>query len=34
MQEARDIDGIAGVHLMGPGQHQAIIEAVRLAGMM
>jgi methylenetetrahydrofolate reductase (NADPH) len=34
MQEARDIDGIAGVHLMAPGQHQAIIEAVRLAGMM
>jgi methylenetetrahydrofolate reductase (NADPH) len=34
IQEARDIDGIAGVHLMAPGQHQAIIEAVRLAGMM
>lgn len=34
MQQARDIDGIAGVHLMAPGQHQAIVEAVRLAGML
>lgn len=34
IQEVRDIDGVAGVHLMAPGQHQAIIEAVRLAGMM
>jgi methylenetetrahydrofolate reductase (NADPH) len=34
IQDARDIDGIAGVHLMAPGQHQAIIEAVRLAGIM
>lgn len=34
MQEARDIDGIAGVHLMAPGQHQAIAETVRLAGMV
>lgn len=31
IREARDMDGIAGVHLMAPGQHQAIIEAVRLS---
>lgn len=34
IEQARDIDGIAGVHLMAPGQHQAIIEAVRLSGML
>lgn len=34
MQQARDIDGVAGVHLMAPGQHQAIIEAVKLAGLV
>lgn len=28
---AREIDGIAGVHLMAPGQHRAIVEAVRLS---
>lgn len=34
MQQARDIDGVAGVHLMAPGQHQSIIEAVKLAGVV
>jgi methylenetetrahydrofolate reductase (NADPH) len=34
IQQARDINGVAGVHLMAPGQHQAIVEAVRLAGLV
>lgn len=34
MQQAREIDGVAGVHLMAPGQHQAIVEAVKLAGLI
>ncbi|MEX2494504.1 MAG: methylenetetrahydrofolate reductase [Woeseia sp.] len=34
IQQAREIDGIAGVHLMAPGQHLAIIEAVKLAGLV
>jgi methylenetetrahydrofolate reductase (NADPH) len=33
IQQAREIDGIAGVHLMAPGLHQEIVEAVELAGM-
>lgn len=32
IQQAREIDGVAGAHLMAPGQHQAIVEAVNLAG--
>lgn len=31
VREVREIAGIAGVHLMAPGQHRAIVEAVRLA---
>lgn len=31
MREAREMQGIAGVHLMAPGQHQAVVEAVRLS---
>lgn len=34
MQQARDIPGIAGVHLMAPGHHRAIVDAVQLAGLM
>lgn len=34
IQQARDINGVAGVHLMAPGQHQAIVESVRLAGLV
>jgi methylenetetrahydrofolate reductase (NADPH) len=34
IQQARDINGVAGVHLMAPGQHQAIVEAIRLAGLV
>jgi methylenetetrahydrofolate reductase (NADPH) len=34
IEQVRDIDGISGVHLMAPGQHQAIVETVRLAGMV
>ncbi len=34
IQEARDIDGIAGVHLMAPGHHQAIVDSIRLAGLL
>lgn len=33
IQQAREINGIAGVHLMAPGMHQEIVEAVELAGM-
>jgi methylenetetrahydrofolate reductase (NADH) len=33
MQQAREIRGIAGVHLMAPGQHREIVEAIRLAGL-
>jgi methylenetetrahydrofolate reductase (NADPH) len=33
MQQARDIRGVAGVHLMAPGQHREIVEAIRLAGL-
>jgi methylenetetrahydrofolate reductase (NADPH) len=31
---AREIPGISGAHLMAPGQPQAIVDAVRLAGML
>ncbi|MEX2122295.1 MAG: methylenetetrahydrofolate reductase [Woeseia sp.] len=34
IQQAREINGVAGVHLMAPGQHQAIVEAVQLAGLV
>lgn len=33
MQQAREIRGVAGVHLMAPGQHREIVEAIRLAGI-
>ncbi|MFQ5982649.1 MAG: methylenetetrahydrofolate reductase [Woeseiaceae bacterium] len=33
LQQARDISGIAGAHLMAPGLHGEIVEAVKLAGM-
>jgi methylenetetrahydrofolate reductase (NADPH) len=33
IQQAREIRGIAGVHLMAPGQHREIVEAIRLAGL-
>jgi methylenetetrahydrofolate reductase (NADPH) len=34
IQQARDINGVAGVHLMAPGQHQSIVESVKLAGLV
>ncbi len=34
LQQARDINGIAGAHLMAPGLHQEIVEAVKLAGII
>jgi methylenetetrahydrofolate reductase (NADPH) len=34
IQQAREINGIAGVHLMAPGLHQEMVEAVKLAGMI
>lgn len=34
MQRAREIPGVAGVHLMAPGHHKAIVDAVQLAGLM
>ena len=34
LQQAREIDGIAGAHLMAPGAHQEIVAAVRLAGVV
>lgn len=33
IRDARDIEGVAGVHLMAPGQHQAIVEAVQRSGL-
>ena len=33
IQQSREIDGVAGVHLMAPGLHREIAEAVKLAGM-
>ncbi len=33
MRAAREIEGVAGVHLMAPGHHLAIVEAVQLAGI-
>lgn len=33
IQQAREINGIAGAHLMAPGMHQEMAEAVKLAGM-
>lgn len=34
IQQAREIDGIAGVHLMAPGQQHSVVEAVTLAGVV
>jgi methylenetetrahydrofolate reductase (NADPH) len=34
IQQAREIRGVAGVHLMAPGQHREIVEAIRLAGLV
>ncbi len=34
IQQAREIRGVAGVHLMAPGQHREIVEAIRLAGLI
>lgn len=34
LQCARDVEGIAGAHLMAPGRHEDIVEAVRLAGII
>jgi methylenetetrahydrofolate reductase (NADPH) len=34
IQQAREINGIAGVHLMAPGLHQEMVESVKLAGML
>lgn len=34
LQQARDINGVAGAHLMAPGLHDEIAEAVMLAGMV
>lgn len=31
MLRARDIDGVSGVHLMAPGQHEEMLEAISLA---
>lgn len=33
IRDARDIDGVAGVHLMAPGRHHAIVEAVQRSGL-
>jgi len=34
LQQARDTNGVAGAHLMAPGLHDEIVEAVELAGMI
>lgn len=33
IQQAREINGVAGVHLMAPGMHQEMADAIELAGM-
>ena len=33
LQQAKDLQGISGGHLMAPGMHQEVVEAVKLAGM-
>ena len=33
IQQAREVEGVSGVHLMAPGLHQEIVEAVEIAGM-
>jgi methylenetetrahydrofolate reductase (NADPH) len=33
IQQAREVRGVAGVHLMAPGQHREIVEAIRFAGL-
>ncbi|MDH4049170.1 MAG: methylenetetrahydrofolate reductase [Gammaproteobacteria bacterium] len=33
IQQAREIRGVSGVHLMAPGQHREIVEAIRFAGL-
>lgn len=33
LQQAKDLQGISGEHLMVPGMHQEVVEAVKLAGM-
>ena len=34
IRQVREIRGVAGVHLMAPGQHREIVEAIRLAGLV
>ncbi len=34
LQQAKDISGVAGAHLMAPGLHDEIVEAVKLAGLI
>ena len=34
MREAREITGVAGAHLMAPGLHREMVEAVELAGVV
>jgi methylenetetrahydrofolate reductase (NADPH) len=34
MQQARDIDGVSGVHLMAPSLHKEMVAAVKMAGLM
>lgn len=33
MQQARDINGVSGAHLMAPGLHEEMVEAISLAGV-
>ena len=34
MEQAREIAGVSGAHLMAPGLHQEMVEAVKLAGII
>ena len=34
IEQVRDIDGVAGVHLMAPGNHEGIVDSIRLAGLL
>ena len=34
MEQAREIEGVSGAHLMAPGLHQEMVESVKLAGII
>jgi methylenetetrahydrofolate reductase (NADPH) len=34
MQQAKEIEGVSGAHLMAPGLQQEMVKAVEMAGLM